>query len=63
MKKIIYFEDVLMTPIIYSKANLISIVHKILYLHRENVEYSFKYVGLTRARFYLYDIEIKEINI
>lgn len=31
----IYFEDVLMTPIIYSKANLISIVHKILYLHRE----------------------------
>ena len=35
----------------------------ILYLHRENVEYSFKYVGLTRARFYLYDIEIKERNI
>ena len=35
----------------------------IFYLHRENVEYSFKYVGLTRARFYLYDIEIKERNI
>lgn len=35
----------------------------IIYLHRENVEYSFKYVGLTRARFYLYDIEIKERNI
>jgi hypothetical protein len=34
----------------------------ILYLHRENTEYNFKYVGLTRARFYLYDIEIKERN-
>ena len=32
----------------------------ILYLHRECVEYSFKYVGLTRARFYLFDIEVKE---
>ena len=32
----------------------------ILYLHNEKAEYSYKYVGLTRARFYLYDIEIKE---
>lgn len=32
----------------------------ILYLHSENSEYNFKYVGLTRARFYLYDIEIKD---
>ena len=32
----------------------------ILYLHKENSEYNFKYVGLTRARFYLYDIEIKD---
>ncbi|MBR1883815.1 MAG: NERD domain-containing protein [Clostridia bacterium] len=32
----------------------------IIYLHNENVEYSYKYVGLTRARFYLYDIELKQ---
>ena len=35
----------------------------IIYLHKSNTEYSFKYVGLTRARFYLYDIEIKDKNI
>ena len=34
----------------------------VLYLHNENSEYNFKYVGLTRARFYLYDIEIKDRN-
>ena len=31
----IFFEDVLMTPIIYSKAKTICIVKRILYLHRE----------------------------
>ena len=34
----------------------------IIYIHKERTEYSYKYVGLTRARFYLYDIEIKEKN-
>ena len=47
---------------LYETGNVIE-SNIILYLHRENVEYSFKYVGLTRARFYLYDIEIKERNI
>lgn len=31
----IYFEDVLMTPIILSKANRIGFVHEVFYLHRE----------------------------
>ena len=33
----------------------------IFYIHRDNSEYSYKYVGLTRARFFLYDIEFKEL--
>lgn len=34
----------------------------IFYVHSKNTEYSYKYVGLTRARFFLYDIELDEQN-
>ena len=30
----------------------------IFYIHRQNTNYNYKYVGLTRARFFLYDIEL-----
>ncbi len=30
----------------------------IFYIHRKNTNYNFKYVGLTRARFFLYDVEL-----
>ena len=33
----------------------------IFYIHRQNTNYNFKYIGLTRARFFLYDIEYNEI--
>jgi hypothetical protein len=33
----------------------------IFYIHRKDSGYSYKYVGLTRARFFLYDIEYNEI--
>ena len=32
----------------------------IFYVHKSNSNYNFKYVGLTRARFFLYDIEFNE---
>ena len=32
----------------------------IFYIHKKNTKYSYKYVGLTRARFFLYDIEYNE---
>ena len=31
----------------------------IIYVHKENSNLNYKYVGLTRARFYLYDIQLK----
>lgn len=33
----------------------------IFYIHKKDSGYSYKYVGLTRARFFLYDIEYNEI--
>lgn len=33
----------------------------IFYIHKTNSNYNYKYVGLTRARFFLYDIEYNEI--
>lgn len=33
----------------------------IFYVHKFNSNYNFKYVGLTRARFFLYDIEFNEL--
>ena len=32
----------------------------IIYVHKYNSDKNFSYVGLTRARFYLYDIQLKE---
>ncbi len=32
----------------------------IIYIHSQNNKYEYKYVGLTRARFVLYDLEIQE---
>ena len=32
----------------------------VYYIHKKNTDYNYKYVGLTRARFFLYDIELNE---
>lgn len=32
----------------------------VFYVHKKNANYSYKYVGLTRARFFLYDIEFDD---
>ena len=33
----------------------------IFYVHDKNANNNYKYVGLTRARFFLYDIEYDEL--